>query len=135
MLYLIKLRLGDSFERLAYGALHVLWFLGLGSFSHQIFLMLLKKELKLRNSFCLNMSKNVWLNSQQPKTKRHVEQHIPDFDINEQTASNAFYSVLFHHYKVSSTTSPMPSTWKTENLSNEAKNKLYQDINSNVLLY
>ena len=33
-----------------------------------------------------------------PNNRKHVEQHNPDFDINEQTASNAFYSVLFHHY-------------------------------------
>ena len=55
-----------------------------------------------------------------------------DFGVSEKTACNNFHSVLYHHYSITMETNAMPGTWMTPDLTNEMKNKLYEEINSNV---
>ena len=55
-----------------------------------------------------------------------------DFGVSHTTAMNNFHSVLYHHYSITMETNAMPARWMTPDLTNEMKNKLYQEINSNV---
>ena len=55
-----------------------------------------------------------------------------DFGVSERLAGTNFHSVLYHHYSITMETNAMPGTWMTPDLTNEMKNKLYEEINSNV---